>query len=64
MNSPCSKECPKRSVRPNCHMTCREYIIFEIHCELVRRKKDEEQKIEHLIRDHPKDPGRKARTKR
>ena len=34
---PCGKVCPKRTISPNCHDTCEEYIDW--HNEVIAAKK-------------------------
>jgi hypothetical protein len=47
MKSPCTKDCPKRSVFPNCHSTCEEYQAFVKHREAVREKMAREHDETH-----------------
>ena len=41
MTAPC-KNCERRTVRPNCHATCKEYTEF-----VKQRNKYNSQKLEH-----------------
>lgn len=39
MKSPCKVngvDCPRRTVEPNCHSICPEYLKFEAHCKQRR----------------------------
>lgn len=63
MKSPCTRDCPNRSVSPNCHMTCQQYLAYVEHRESVREKRGAENKIHYLIRYHPKDTTRKPKVR-
>ena len=57
-DSPCHNngmDCPKRTVEPNCHATCEEYIIWaELERKRRRARKRAELDVEGFIYEQPK----------
>ena len=37
-NNPCKPDCPKRCAQPNCHSTCKRYLLWKKQLENDKKK--------------------------
>lgn len=49
MKSPCTRDCPDRSITPNCHGTCERYLEYNAERERIRAKKAREHEAIHAL---------------
>lgn len=59
----CCKDCPDRTVEPNCHMTCEAYLTEKAESERIKSARIREAQIIAYTRDSirkHKDPDRRG----